>query len=614
MGVGGDEAVIKAMAASIAHRGPDEEGFHIDPHIHLASRRLSIIDLEAGAQPVYDTTGTVCIVFNGEIYNYRSIRAELISRGYVFRTETDTEVIANAYSEWGECFLDRLNGMFAIGIWDTRKRELFLARDRFGIKPLYYSELPDGTFIFASEIKAILCCPGVRKEMHRNAVDNLLTYGFNVAPYTFFEGIFQVLPGHFMRISPHGKNCVRYWDIDLDEPLLNGSMEDIAQELQGRLTEAVRLGVVSDVPVATYLSGGIDSSSITGIYSRLCPRKIKTLTITFDNAGYDEREYSKRVSEFFDTEYIEFPCSIGPDEIVDLLYHLENPIVSLLNLPFFLLSKKAREIGVKVVLTGDGADEIFGGYDYFKVLKAMHFIDRRESDFRKTALRRIYANLPPAYNLDSLYCMLKVAADRFPLVHPATPYKYQGFQFKHRLYSPGFMRAMKRDGPDPPFYFDTERIAERSFLDQALYIEAKLRLLNLTLPLADKMSMANSVEARPLFLDHELVEFLFRIPPHMKMLGLSEKYILKRGMRGIVPDEICRRKKQPFQPPAGWFIDAAGGLLRDCLSPSKIDKVGCFNRELVSSMLAEHDRRGRTDYSDLIVTVFFVQLWHDLFF
>lgn len=613
-GISPDTSTIRAMSTSLSHRGPDEEGFHIGNHVHLASRRLSIIDLGAGSQPIYNHEGTACIVFNGEIYNYLSIREELISRGYVFRSRTDTEVVLNAYREWGERCLDRFNGMFAVCIWDSVQRELFLARDRFGIKPLYYSELPDGTFLFASEIKAILRYPAVKKQIRRNAVDNLLTFGFNVAPYTFFEDIKQVLPGHFMRMTSRGRSYVQYWDIDLESPLLDCCAEEIAQEFRSKFEESVRIGVIADVPVATYLSGGIDSSSITGMYSHLCGQKIKTLTILFENAGYDEREYSKKVSDFFDTEYLEFDCSIQPDEILDLVYHLENPIVSLLNLPFFLLSKKARETGTKVVLTGDGADEILGGYDYFKVLKAMAFIDRSESDFRKSVLRRIYPHLAAAYNLDSMYCMLKIAAARFPVSHPAAPYRYQTFQFKQKLYSPEFAMQNKHSPPDEPFFFNTEVLAHRSLMDQALYIEIKMRLLNLTLPLSDKMSMANSVEARPLFLNHDFVNFLFRIPPHLKMLGLSEKHILKRSMMGLVPEEICKRRKQPFQPPAGWFIEAAGELLRDCLSSDKIRKLGCFDPEFVSLMLSEYDRNSKTGYSDLIVAVFFVQLWHEVFF
>ncbi len=613
-GINADKRVIERMSKSLAHRGPDEEGFHIDRRVHLASRRLTIIDLHTGSQPLYNHDGSLCIVYNGEVYNYKALRAELASLGYSLRTQSDTEAILYAYCEWGSRCLDRLNGMFAFCIWNANTGELFLARDRFGIKPLYYTRLADGTFLFASEIKALLAHPHVPRRVHENAIDNLLTFGFNVAPYTFFENIKQLLPGFFMKVRSNGATLTQYWDIELDAPMLDIGVNELTSQFQSRLEKSVRAGVVSDVPVAAYLSGGIDSTTIAGLYSRIADRKIKTITITFENAGYDEREFSRKGGEFFQTDYSEFPCAITPDEIVKLAYHLENPIVSLLSLPFFLLSKKAREMGVKVVLSGDGSDEIIGGYDYFRILKAMAFIGNTGSEWRKTALRRIFPRLETFNQVDSMYYVLRIAADRFPAAHPAVPYRYQSFQHKQKLYSPEFAERMRKTPPDEPFFFDLEKIAHRSLMDQALYIETKMRLLNLTLPLADKMSMANSVEARPLFLDHEFVNFLFRVPPHLKMLGLSEKHILKKSMTGIAPDEICRRKKQPFQPPAGWFIDAAGDLLRDLLAPPKVKETGFFNADFISFMLSEYDRKTPADYSGLIITAFFMQLWHETFF
>jgi asparagine synthase (glutamine-hydrolysing) len=537
-----DHGIIKAMSDALAHRGPDAEGFHFDRHVHLASRRLSIIDLDAGSQPVYNNAKTCCIVFNGEIYNHASLRDELASLGHTFRTRTDTEVVVNAYCEWGEQCLSRFKGMFAFAIWDSIKKELFLARDRFGIKPLYYSELQDGTFLFGSEIKALLQHPRLERRVYVNAIDNLLTFGFNTAPHTFFEGIKQLLPAHFMRVGPKGVSFKEYWDIDLDAPMLEGTIDEITEELRARFKEAVKIGVISDVPVATYLSGGIDSTAITGMYSRLSGQKITTLTITFENAGYDEREYSRKAAEFYDTRYNEFECSIEPDEIKNLVYHLENPVVSLLNLPFFLLAKEAKGLGIKVVLTGDGADEILGGYDYFKLVKAMAFIEKTGSACRENVLKRIYPHLRAPYETETMYLHLRLLSNRFPAMHPALPYQFQEFQPKHKLYSREFAQSLKANPATNPFYFDVGKTAHRSILDQALYIEAKMRLLNLTLLLADKMSMANSVEVRPLFLDHEFVDFLFRIPPCFKMLGLSESSPFSRRRDGLSRRQvICYR-------------------------------------------------------------------------
>lgn len=614
LGLAPDRSIVKSMSDAIAHRGPDAEGFHIGAFAHLASRRLSIIDLGAGSQPVYNRSKTCCIVFNGEIYNFEPLRKELEARGHTFHTRTDTEVVLNAYCEWGEECLKRFKGMFAFAIWDSIKKELFLARDRFGIKPLYFSEMADGTFLFASEIKALLRHPRLEKKAWPKAVDNLLTFGFNTAPNTFFEGIKQLLPAHFMKIGRSGTTFREYWDIDLDSAPIEASFEDIAEEFRARFEEAVRIGVISDVPVATYLSGGIDSTSITGMYSRLSGQKITTLTITFENAGYDETQYSRQAARFFDTSYKEFKCSIGADEINSLVYHLENPVVSLLNLPFFLLAKEAAKLGIKVVLTGDGADEIIGGYDYFKLVKSMAFIEKTGSPCREGMLRRIYPNISTPSETETMYLHQRILSDRFPYPHPAIPYRFQEFQPKQKLYSREFAQHLGALAPADPFFFDIGRTAHRSLLDQSLYIETKMRLLNLTLLLADKMSMANSVEARPLFLDHELVDFLFRVPSCFKMLGLCEKYILKKSMEGIVPAEICKRRKQPFQPPPKWFVEASGDLLLECLRPRKVKDAGYFDPRYIEFILSEYKNNSRIDYSSLIVIVFFIQLWHELFF
>lgn len=612
-GLNPERDIIEKMSLAIAHRGPDEEGYHTDRNVHLASRRLSIIDLQTGSQPVYSKDRTCCIIFNGEIYNYQALRKELVSMGYAFQTRSDTEVILYAYSAWGEGCLNRLNGMFALCIWNSGRQELFLARDRFGIKPLYISELPDGTVLFASEIKALLRYPNIKKQLYPNAIDNLLTYGFNIAPHTFFDGIKQVLPAHCIKINPHGIKTTQYWDIDLEAPVCDAGSNELALMFRDQFKRTVSSSLVADVPVAAYLSGGIDSSAVTGMYSQLSEEKITTITITFTGADYDESAYSKKVSGLFNTENIEFKCAITPDDIRNLIYYLENPLVSLLNLPLFLLSKKTRELGIKVVLSGDGADEVLGGYDYFKAVKAIQFIERTGSSLRKNILRKIYPHLSSPYDAELYYIYLYAASTRFPVEHPAMPYRFQAFQHKTDLYSPHFAGLLEKTPLDNPFFFSLDKIAGRPLLDQALYMDIKMRLLNLTLPLSDKMSMANSVEVRPLFLDHELVDLTFRIPYHYKIQGMKEKYILKKSMAGLLPSEICARKKQPLQPPGKWFIETAGDMLHDLLSPEKINAVGYFNPAFVETLLAEYKRNPLRDTSGVLVVLFFIQLWHDIF-
>jgi asparagine synthase (glutamine-hydrolysing) len=608
-GLSMDGDVIKKMSHTLVHRGPDDEGYHLDAHAHLAARRLSIIDLAGGTQPIQNRDGTLTIVYNGEVYNFREIRDELVQKGVPFATQTDTEVILHAYAQWGEDCLGRLRGMFAFCIWDSDKRELFLARDRMGIKPLYHSTLPDGTFLFASEIKALLAYPGIEKSMYSRAIDNLLTYSFNTAPHTFFKGIYQVLPAHYMKVSPRGAEEHEYWDIDLDSPPLRGDERDLGRRVRHELEKSVRYSLVADVPVAAYLSGGIDSSAVVGMYSEMSDQKVRTVSITFDGADYDEAEYSRKVSTYFDTENIEFKCRIQPEHVANLIYYLEDPLATLLNLPLFLLSSKVKESGYKVVLSGDGADEILGGYDYFKTLKAMDFIGRQETTFRKNILRRIFPGLRNFVQAEVQHMFFT----DYPSPHPALPYRFLLFPMKGQLYSADYKDVLSGLAPEAPFFFDTERISHRTLMDQALYMETKMRLLNLTLPLADKMSMANSVELRPPFLDHDLVNLMFRIPDRYKMRALQEKYILKRSMRGFLPEVICERRKQPLQPPGRWFIDSAHDMVSDYLSEPVTRDKGYFEPGFIQNALQNYRNNGNMDYSGVVTVAFFIHLWDEIF-
>jgi asparagine synthase (glutamine-hydrolysing) len=608
-GLSPDRRFIEAMCTRLVHRGPDEEGFHVDGFTHLGSRRLSIIDLEGGRQPIYSEEGGKCIVYNGEVYNFREIGVRLSSLGHRFRTDSDTEVVLKAYIEWGTECLQMFRGMFAFCIWDAGNRVLFAARDRLGIKPLYHTLLDDGTFLFASEIKALLCHPEVPRRVRPNAVDNLLTYGFNVAPHTFFEGIRQVLPGHYLRIENGNVKEREYWDIDLHAPMIIGDEVEIATQLRERISDSVAASLVSDVPVAAYLSGGIDSSAVVGMYTGMAPGKVITLSITFNDSDYQESAYSREVAGFFDAENIEFGCSVDPDDIMPLVYHLEDPMSTLLNLPLFMLSKKAQELGFKVVLTGDGADEILGGYDYFKLLKIMRFIGRQETGFRRNILRRVFPALPTPVHADIQYMFLQ----GYPLLHEAFPYRFQCYPFKSAMYSRHYREILAASEPDPPVFFDAAKISHRSLLDQSLYIESKMRLLNLTLPLADKMSMAHSVEVRPCFLDHKLVEFSFRIPTKLKMLGLDEKWILKKSMRGFLPDGVCRRKKQPLQPPGKWFLSSVEPMVDHYLSDSVIVDKGYFDPSFMKTAVTESRNGGRQEFVSAAVVALFVHLWDEIF-
>jgi len=607
-GIGPDSPVLAAMAGALAHRGPDHQGLYQDQRCALASRRLSIIDLAGGNQPVIHEPSGMVLVFNGEIYNYQLLRAELASLGHAFRTRSDSEVLLAAYLQWGENCLRRLVGMFAFAVWSPASNSLFLARDRMGKKPLFYTILPDKTLIFASEIKSIFQFPGIHRSMNVLAMDRLLDYGFNLAPETFLHGIRQVLPASVLQADSRGQRESTYWDIPMDRPVSTLSEDDAAEGLRHHLVEAVRDRLVADVPVASYLSGGIDSSSVTGLYAHLANAPVHTLSITFDDAGYDERHFARMVSSSFGTTHHEFLCSIAEEEIEKLIWHLETPLVTLLNLPLYLLSRQIRDMGFKVVLSGDGADEILGGYDYFKLLKLMAFIGRNESVGRANLLCRVFPGLTSPQQAWMQYAMLK----EYPVTHPALPYRFQAFQLKNQLLSDSFARRLlprikDREGELPVVP------GSRSLFDQALYLESKMRLPNLTLALADTMSMANSVELRSPFMDHRLVEYVFSLPSHYKMRGLNEKHLLKKSFRTFLPPAICQRRKQPLAPPSKWFVRRFRTMIGDVLSAQTVHDKGYFRPEFTDHMLREFDSDSPLDYSGVLIVVFFVHLFDDLF-
>lgn len=601
-----DPGVLRAMAGSIAHRGPDHEGLYQDGRCALASRRLAVIDLPGGNQPViHPETGAV-LVFNGEIYNFRELRAELASLGHVFQTRSDSEILLAAYTQWGEDCPSRLAGMFAFAVWEPLGRRLFLARDRMGKKPLFYTVLPDETLVFASEIKALLRFPGVARRFNPVAMDRLLDYGFNLAPSTFFESIFQVMPGSSLLCTENTRRERTYWRLPEETAAL--SEDEAADGLRHHLTEAVRARLAADVPVASYLSGGIDSSAVTGLYARLSGTPVHTLSITFEEAGYDERHFARLVSDQFGTRHQEFACSIEEHELENLVWYLETPLVTLLNLPLYLLSRQIRSMGFKVVLSGDGADEILGGYDYFKLLKLMAFIGRRETPGRADLLRRVFPALSSPVQTWAQYRMLR----SYPVVHPALPYRFQAFQFKDQLLAPLFherltSRREERLGELPT-------VPESApILNQALLFEARMRLPNLTLTLADAMSMANSVELRSPFMDHRLVEYVFSLPAHYKMRGLNEKFLLKKSMRDVLPGAICQRRKQPLAPPSRWFVRRFRTAVGDVLSARTVREKGYFRPEFIDHMLQEFDAGSPMDYSGVLIVAFFLHLFDDLF-
>lgn len=599
-------SICQAMGQSLAHRGSKHQSLYQDDFAALIWKPETLHTTTPGTTPlVHPQTGHV-LVFDGCIYNASLLASELLMHGQVLGTGSDPEIVLAAYLKWGTACLAQLTGMFAFALWEPDTRTLFLARDRMGQKPLVYTWLPDGTFIFASEIKALLCHPQVTARMHAIALDRLLDYGFNLAPDTFIQGVQQVIPATYARIDGHGMHTASYWSLDLDQPVQNLSRSDAAWELSARLGSAVRRCLHSDAPLLAYLSGGIDSSSVTARYAQITGDPVHTLSITFAEAGYDESHYARQVAKAIGSLHHEFQCAIAEDEITKLIWHLETPLVTLLHLPLYLLSRQARDLGFSAVLSGDGADEILGGYDYFKLIKLMPFIARQESPVRANLLRRIYPNL----TAEQAWTQYQIFTT-YPCPHPALPYRFQAFQLKNQLLSDALLEQLAAcqhqrhaDLPQVP--------AHRPLLDQALFLETKMRLPNLTLPLGDTMSMANSVQLHAPFLDHTLIEYLFSLPAHYKMQGLNEKFLLKRSSRAILPPQICARRKQPLSPPGAWFVRTCT-LIGDTLAPDTTRAKGYFRPECLEFMLREFDSGSRMDYSGVLIVAFFIHLWDSVF-
>ncbi len=600
-----DRALLRTMARRIAHRGPDAEGLFSDRHCALASRRLAIIDLPGGHQPMVHPASGAVLVFNGEIYNYRALRCELSAQGYVFRTHSDTEVLLAALEAWGAEALPRLVGMFAFALWAPDRRTLILGRDRLGKKPLVYTRIPGG-IVFASEIKALLVHPHVPRSFDFAALRQTLDYGFPVPPRTFLEGITQVRPGHVLTAHLAGDELqVRetcYWrpPTELAPPAFRVEASAALSEI---LTQAVTQRLEADVPIACYLSGGIDSSSVATLAAQTSNHPVQTIAITFAE-GASEAPFARLVSAHAGTQHHEFRCQLDAADLPRLIWHLEAPLVTLLHLPLYLLARTARELGFRVVLCGDGSDETWAGYDYFKYVRLLPFVERSPQR-RLPLLCRL---LPPESDRSAaqqLFHLLRTA----PRPHPALPYRFQAFRFAPALLSDAALHAVAAAKeatalPSIP--------SHRRLTDQALAFELHMRLPGLTLPLGDTMSMAHGVELRSPFLDHRLVELAARLPASWKLQGLREKALLRRAMAPLLPPAICQRRKQPLAAPAPWFVRTFRPVFGDVLSSATTQRLGYFRPQFLTAALHRFDAGGE-DIAGILVLAFFLHLFHEQF-
>src|SRR5499426_1198014 len=604
--------LIARMCGVIEHRGPDDEGHYIEPGIAMGMRRLAIIDVATGRQPISNEDGSIWIVFNGEIYNYRELRELLLARGHKLRTRTDTETIAHLYEDEGERCVERLRGMFAFAVWDRRERRLFLARDRVGKKLLHYA-MVGRTLVFGSEIKSLLQHPGVKREINLQAISDFLSFGYVPDPATAFDGVSKLPPGHTLTFKDGLINTRRYWDFDYSGDLGEGEgrkpesrEEGYVERLRELIAESVRVRLESDVPLGAFLSGGIDSSFVGAMMAR--EMKVKTFSIGFSDAGFDELRYAQIAARHFGADHHEFVVTPDVCHLVnEIVWHHDEPFADVSSVPTYVVSKMAREY-VTVALSGDGGDEVFGGYERYVVDRRRRRYERIPA-FLRRALLRASQNLPRgAYGKRFLRSVALEPAARY--VDSVT---YFDRDAQLNLFSEDARRSLAGYDPAESFERTFAAPASRSGLDHLLYLDSKTYLPGDILVKVDRMSMANSLETRAPLLDHHLIEFAQTIPASLKLRGLETKYILKRAAEGLIPDEIIDRPKQGFDVPIRrWFNLELREMLDDTLSDRRARERGDFDHRAVMAILDEH-RRGVRDHARHLWSLLVLELWRRAF-
>ena len=593
---------LKGMIRMLAHRGPDDTGFHMQDGVGLAHARLSIIDLAGGQQPMCNEDSSLWITFNGEIFNYLELREELRSKGHRFATRSDTEVILHLYEDKGEDCVQYLNGQWAFAIWDNKRRQLFLSRDRLGVRPLFHTQV-NKTFLFGSEIKAIFAHPGVPREIDVHGLDELFTYWCTIPPTTFFRSIHELPPGHSMTVDASGIAIRQYWNhhFETTPAVVAPSQEQAyADELLDLLVNATQIRLRSDVPVGAYLSGGLDSTVTTALVKKFTNARLRTFSVSFEDAEFDESSFQAEAVRFLDTEHQEIRCSknqIG-EVFPDVIWHTEKPVLRTAPAPLYLLSRLVRNSGYKVVVTGEGSDEVLGGYDIFKENKIRRFWESQpNSRMRPALLRRLYPYLQNIQNQPDTY--------RKAFFHINVDANLQPF-FSHiprwqltAKLKTFFSDAVRAEIGEDNGYSKVrselpQRYASWDSFCQAQFLETKYLLPGYILSSqGDRMAMANSVEGRFPFLDHRVVEFASRLPVSLKMKVLNEKYLLKRCAAGLIPSSVAKRPKQPYRAPeaCSFLQPAARKYMEELLSPEQIRQDGIFDATAVA-MLQDKFRKG----------------------
>jgi asparagine synthase (glutamine-hydrolysing) len=611
----GASELLHAMCERMVHRGPDSEGLFVASGVALGMRRLAIIDLITGEQPAFNEDKSVAVVLNGEIYNYRELRSELERRGHSFRSASDTEVLPHLYEEYGDDMVRELNGMFAFALWDNRRRRLVIARDRFGEKPLYWGVF-DNTLLFASEPKVLLAHPAVRPALNLQALRQYLSFDYVPAPLSIYEGI-NKLPAAHKLVLEEGRVCVDpYWQLSykIAEPVPSES--EAAEHLRGLLGDAVRMRLVSDVPLGVLLSGGVDSSSVAALAVRASTEPVKTFSISFAEASFDESAYARGVAKFLGTDHHEerLSANLAANLVSEIGAWMDEPFSDPSLVPTYLLSRFTRK-HVTVALGGDGGDELFAGYPMYAGLRWAEFYKRIPRALRAGLIEPLVKLLPvKTKNLSFDYKALKFV----------TGAKYDAIA-RHHVWFGSFTPEEQMElltpealaGTNSDIYAQAREFAEdcdsRDLLTRLQSVDTRLYLAEDILTKVDRASMAVSLEVRAPFLDPRVAEFAASLPSHYKLRGHKTKYILKKAVNDMLPPFVTRRGKKGFGVPvAEWLKGKLRPLARDLLSPERVRRAGVFNPAYVARLQDEHER-GVANHRKLLWTLLMFELWHESF-
>jgi len=601
--------IIRAMCKIIEHRGPDDEGFFFDKELGLGMRRLSIIDLETGKQPVSNEDDSLWVICNGEIYNYQALTAELKGKGHKFKTRSDTEVLLHAYEEWGIGFLQKLNGMYAFALFDRRRRRLLLVRDRLGIKPLFYSLHRDGV-IFCSEIKGILQDQGIRRTPDAQSVFDYFSYGYVPGPWTVFKGICQLLPGHYLEIVGERTRIEKYWDVSVREE--HYSQEYFEEKILEKLRKAVSRCLIADVPISLFLSSGIDSSALLALISnQINTRNFRTYSIGYQEKSYDEVPAARKTAEYFHTEHSELYCT--PEHLLEifdrLVWHCDNLLGDFGHILNFKMQEMASQSN-KVALIGAGGDELFVGYITYQADKLLRYYKKLPKFVREKFIPLVINSLPTSHEKLSLDFRLKHFIERAELEPAKAHYSWKTIfsdeEKKELLLIDGQTDSYER------YDVHLQKVKDADSLNQYLYGDLKTWLPE-QLYFTDAVSMANSIENRLPYLDHELVELAFSIPVSVRMRGMNLKNIFKKAVAPLLPKEVIKRKKLGAGAPfAKWIEGKAKTLMLETLSPARVKRVGLLDPAYVDQLISEHLSHQKNNAYKIWALMTFIR-WHEMY-